>query len=53
MRVSILKNDPGYSDAALYCTAYLNGKLLEHCITADEELGIVIVQEYNKDGCSR
>ena len=48
MRVFSDKGDPGF---ALYCSlagkgkkieAYLDGDKVEHCITADDELGLVV-----------
>jgi len=42
MRISTIKNDPGYlADAHTY-NVFMDGKKVHNCITADEEIGIVI-----------
>lgn len=40
MRISVQENDSGYSPHAHRCSVYLDGKRVEKCFTADEELGV-------------
>ncbi len=47
MRLSAVKDDPGYAPDAMYAEAYLDGIRLQDCITADEECGLALV--YAKD----
>jgi len=42
MRISVKKDDEGYSQEAYKYKAFCNGVELKHCHTADEELGIAI-----------
>ena len=46
-RLSIHKSDPGYSPQAYQAKVYVDGKELQHCFTADEELGVAFC--YKKD----
>lgn len=39
MRKSVKQGDPGYDPEAFKYEVFLNGVRLEHCFTADEELG--------------
>lgn len=39
MRVSVRKDDAGYRPDAHDFEAFLDGQRVEHCFTADEELG--------------
>ena len=50
MRMSVRKDDAGYSPHARNYRAYLNGKLLDSCFTADEELGIAHVNRTDENG---
>jgi hypothetical protein len=45
MRVSTLKDDPGYANLQMFlgCTVLLNGAEVRFCFTADEEHGMVVV----------
>lgn len=44
MRVSVIKEDPGYIGRHITgYEVYLNGEKLDNCITADEEQGIALV----------
>ena len=51
MRKSVLKNDPGYHIEAYKYQAYLDGKKVVACVTADEEKGFVDV--YQADGSNQ
>jgi hypothetical protein len=42
-RMSVDKDDIGYSPEAKNHIPYLNGKKVKHCITADEKQGYVLV----------
>jgi hypothetical protein len=46
MRLSVDKSDPGYSINAYNHEAYLDGVKVNHCVTADEELGEVTLHIY-------
>lgn len=48
MRLSVRKLDRGYSFFAKYAEAFLDGKRVDHCFTADEETGEVF--RYRTDG---
>jgi len=48
MRVSVKKNDPGYSNYSHRFKVFLNGEELKYCFTADEELGMVWVHDIEK-----
>lgn len=50
MRISVLKDDPGYRPDAHRFKVFLNGVFLEDCHTADEELGKAAVYAYNSNG---
>lgn len=50
MRVSVDKNDKGYVEDSWAYQPYLNGEKVSFCITADEEEGIVLVEEYDENG---
>lgn len=51
MRLSVLKGDPGYDMfRARYADAYVNGVKIEHVVTADEELGLVVRYKTGEDG---
>lgn len=52
MRISVLQGDPGYlGDAASgRYTAFLDGKKLERCVTADEEKGMALVYSADSNG---
>lgn len=50
MRISVLKDDPGYRQDAHRFKVFLNGMFLEDCHTADEELGKAAVYAYNSNG---
>lgn len=50
MRVSVIESDPGYRyDAHLY-NAFLDGKEIAHCFTADEEIGKAWAYATDNDG---
>lgn len=42
MRLSVDKDDPGYSPKAFEARPFLDDVYQDHCITADEEEGIII-----------
>jgi len=42
MRISVMRNDEGYSQEAYKYKAFCDGVELKKCHTADEELGIAI-----------
>ena len=44
MRISVDRTDSGfrYDAASGKFTAYLNGKLVSKCVTADDDLGLVV-----------
>lgn len=50
MRLSANKDDIGYIPEYRCYSAYLNGMRLHQCITADEELGVVYVHEFDHLG---
>lgn len=50
MRVSTLKDDPGYRRDACRFKVFLDGCFLEDCHTADEELGKAAVYAYDSNG---
>jgi len=50
MRMSIRRDDPGYSHRAYTAKPYLNGVLLDNCITADEERGEVLCYARDANG---
>jgi len=50
MRVSVIKNDEGFSPSAHLCEVYLNGEILHRCHTADEELGVAYCYEKDANG---
>lgn len=50
MRMSIRKSDIGYDPEGYKYEAYLNGKKIDHCFTADEELGIAYLYDIDKEG---
>ena len=50
MRISVLKEDPGYHKCAHLCIPYFNGEKLPDCITADEERGEVWVMKRDENG---
>lgn len=39
MRVSVKNDDPGYCAEAFGATVTVDGEKIDHCFTADEELG--------------
>jgi len=50
MRLSVDKDDKGCSHIAFDCQVYLNGDLLNHCITADDIEGFCLVYKEGADG---
>lgn len=50
MRISALKYDPSFHPRAHECTAYLNGKKLKGCVTADDDIGEAICYEIDDNG---
>ena len=50
MRMSVRKNDPGFSREAVRHEVLLDGKLLKRCHTADEDEGLAICLKTDKDG---
>lgn len=50
MRISTLKNDPGYSTKVPPCKVFLNGAEVKDCVMADEELGEVMVAARDANG---
>lgn len=50
MRVSVYKSDAGYIEDWMNYVVYLNDELCNHCVTADEELGIAIVLKKDEAG---
>lgn len=50
MRISVLKDDPGYRPDAYRFKVFLDGRFLEDCHTADEELGKAAVYAYDSNG---
>lgn len=50
MRKSVQKSDVGYDPVAyLRYEVYLDGLKVQKCVTADEELGVVFVYDYNEE----
>lgn len=50
MRLSVDPKDPGYdTEKAFGASATLGGVLVEYCITADEDLGLVVCYQL-RDG---
>ena len=45
MRVSVDKNDRGYTELSSAYNVYINGKINTDCITVDEETGYVLCHE--------
>lgn len=51
MRVSVNKDDPGHATLQYgRFDVFLNGELVKGCITADEELGMCEVIDYDDKG---
>jgi hypothetical protein len=50
IRVSVDKDDPGYSPFAVYCPASLDGMEQKRCITADEAAGTIRRYVTDEDG---
>ena len=50
MRISVDKHDPGYNPTVFGSEVFLNGEILNNCITADDEKGIAIVYETDNAG---
>jgi len=51
MRLSVKKDDPGYHEKARWeHQPYLDGKKVDHCFTADEEMGCVWCHKVGEDG---
>lgn len=52
MRVSVDKDDPGYSPAsyAIIDKIYLNGIEIKHVITADDDAGVIIFYCTDENG---
>ncbi len=50
MKISVDKNNPNYRPDATAFTVYLDGKLLEHCVTADDKLGEAWIYQQDKHG---
>jgi len=50
MRISMKRDDPGFIEGPLGITTYLNGKKVTKVLTADEELGLVVVHKTDEDG---
>ncbi len=50
MRISCSLDDPGFSPICYKFDIYLNGDLINHCVTADEEEGYVLVYRINQSG---
>jgi hypothetical protein len=50
MRISVNRDDPGFTDRASECEIYLDGVKITHCITADEELGKAECYKLNEWG---
>lgn len=44
MRVSVKKDDPGYTKDAYKYKVFLDGVEIKHCFTADEERGKAFVE---------
>lgn len=49
MRVSLRRSDPSYDPNADY-DVFLDGSPLDHVITADEELGVVLCRSVDDQG---
>ena len=43
MRLSVIKNDPGYQPDAYNYEVFLDGERIQHCFTADTDQGLVWV----------
>jgi hypothetical protein len=50
MRKSIIRNDPGFDENASDYEVFLDGKKLERCFTADEELGMAWCRKVDDSG---
>lgn len=50
MRISVRKDDPGYQANAFDYCVFLDGKELEQCFTADEELGLAYCYQATSNG---
>lgn len=50
MRISALKDDPGYRDDAYQFNIFLNGVKRTDCFTADEETGEVVAYTADENG---
>ena len=50
MRISADRSDPGFDHSYRSAIVFLNGKRVQRCITADEDLGVVIVHAVGADG---
>ncbi len=50
MRLSVIKSDRGYHARAHDATVLLDNQEVEHCVTADEEGGFVVVLKHDQFG---
>ena len=50
MRVSVRESDKGYTAKAFDCEVYLDGKKIQNCFTADEELGVAYCYKTDEQG---
>ena len=51
MRMSVKKDDPGYHKKAQWrYQPFLDGKKVDHCFTADEDQGYVMVHKTDDSG---
>lgn len=50
MRMSVNKDDPGYHKKAQYYQPFLNGKKVDLCYTADEDMGYLLRHKTDNSG---
>lgn len=50
MRLSVRKNDPGYSRHSYRAKVFVDGKQIHNCFTADEEIGEAFCHAVDSDG---
>ena len=50
MRISTLKDDPGYAPEKVGATVFLDGTEVKHVFTADEERRLIVQADLDENG---
>jgi hypothetical protein len=50
MRISVRRDDLGFSDYAFGAKVFVDGVQIDKCFTADEELGLAYCYDVNNNG---